>query len=98
MSSVRPEPESPETDALGSLEERIHRTVELVNSLKAERDAALEELAAAKNAIEDLAAAKKSAAEASNLRQEIERMRAERKQVRLRIEKLMAQMDQVSGQ
>jgi seryl-tRNA synthetase len=98
MSTGRPEPESPETDSLGSLEERIHRTVELVTSLKAERDSALRELAAAKAAIEDLAAAKKAAAEASNLRQEIETLRAERKQVRVRIEKLMAQMDQVSGQ
>ncbi len=88
MSTPRSEPDSPETDSLGSLEERIHRTVELVTSLKAERDAALQELSAAK----------KAGAEAASLRQEIEGLRNERKQVRVRIEKLMAQMDQVSGQ
>ena len=98
MSMAPPEPDLFETDSLGSLEDRIRRTVELVTSLKAERDAALSELAEAKAALQELAAAKKAAAEVSSLRQEIDVLRAERKQVRVRIEKLLGQMDQVSGQ
>ena len=39
----RPEMESLETDSLASLEERIHRAVELVGSLRGERDAAAAE-------------------------------------------------------
>ena len=39
MSTPRPEIESSETDSLEVLEERIHRAVELVSSLRAERDA-----------------------------------------------------------
>ena len=81
-------PESAESDSLGNLEERIRRTVELLASLKAERDAARAELAEAR----------KATSATAGLREEIETLRAERKQVRTRIEKLMAQMDQVSGQ
>ena len=95
---LQPEAEPLETDSLASLEERIRRTVELVTSLKAERDAALEDLATAKAELRELSATRKAASEAAHLRQEIEGLRAERKQVRTRIEKLMAQMDQVSGQ
>ena len=98
MSMAQPEPEAPEADPLGSLEDRVRRTVELVGSLKAERDAALHELATAKAAAGELAAARKAAAEAASLRQEIEALRAERKQVRVRIEKLLAQIDQAGGQ
>jgi seryl-tRNA synthetase len=94
---AQPEPEAPEADSLGNLEDRIRRTVELVGSLKAERDAALQELASAKAAAGELAAARKAAAEAASLRQEVEALRAERKQVRARIEKLLAQIDPVSG-
>jgi seryl-tRNA synthetase len=97
MSLAQPESEPLETDSLASLEDRIHRTVELVTSLKAERDAALAELAAARAAVQDLAAAKKAAAEVQSLREEMAGLRAERKQVRVRIEKLLAQMDQVGG-
>ena len=81
-------PETPDIDSLGNLEERIHQTVALIANLKAERDAARTELAEAR----------KASSETTSLRQEIEALRAERKQVRVRIEKLMAQMDQVSGQ
>jgi seryl-tRNA synthetase len=97
MSTAPPESEPLETDSLASLEDRILRTVELVTSLKAERDAALAELAAAQAAVQDLAAAKKAAAEVQSLREELVGLRAERKQVRVRIEKLLAQMDQVGG-
>ena len=43
MSTARPEPEALETDSLEVLEERIHRAVELVSSLRVERDAAVAE-------------------------------------------------------
>ncbi len=62
-----------EDDALASLEERIHRTVQLVSTLRSERDAAL--------------------ADAQKLRAEIEDLRSQRKQARIRIEKLLGQMD-----
>jgi FtsZ-binding cell division protein ZapB len=92
-----PESEGLEADSLDSLEDRIRRTVEVVTSLKAERDAAVKELEAAQATIQELAVVKKQAAEASSLRQELDALRAERKQVRVRIEKLLGQMDQVSG-
>ncbi|MEO5924730.1 MAG: cell division protein ZapB [Bryobacteraceae bacterium] len=77
-----------EVDALVELEERIRRTVELVASLRLERDAALEELAAAR----------KSADEGgTKLKAEMDTLQAERKQVRTRIEKLLGQMDQLGS-
>ena len=66
-----------EDDALASLEERIHRAVELVSTLRDERDAAV--------------------ADARHLRQELEDMHAQRKQARVRIEKLLGQMDLLAG-
>jgi FtsZ-binding cell division protein ZapB len=92
-----PRPES-EVDSLANLEERIRRAVELVATLKAERDAALSDLAEARVAMAELAPLKKAAAEAERLRQELDGLRVERKQVRVRIEKLLGQMDQLSGQ
>jgi len=65
------------SDALSSLEERIHRTVELVSSLRRERDTAV--------------------ADAHKLRQELEDLRSQRKQARVRIEKLLGQMDVPRG-
>jgi uncharacterized coiled-coil DUF342 family protein len=64
-------------DALASLEERIHRTVELVSTLRSERDAAV--------------------ADAQQLRQDLEHLRSQRKQARVRIEKLLGQMDALRG-
>jgi FtsZ-binding cell division protein ZapB len=92
-----PQAES-ELDSLANLEERVRRMVELVASLKMERDTAVRELAAAQKALSELDAAKKAAAEAQRMREEIGDLRAERKQVRVRIEKLLGQMDQLSGQ
>jgi len=92
-----PQSES-ELDSLANLEERIRRAVELVATLKAERDAALSDLAEARVAMAELAPLKKAAAEAERLRQELDGLRVERKQVRVRIEKLLGQMDQLSGQ
>jgi uncharacterized coiled-coil DUF342 family protein len=66
------------SDALLSLEERIHRTVDLVSTLRSERDAAV--------------------ADVRKLRQELEDLRSQRKQARVRIEKLLGQMDLIAGQ
>src|SRR5439155_13656489 len=68
---------APQEDSLTSLEERIRKTVELVTSLRAERDTAVEE--------------------SQRLREEIDELRKERKHVRARIEKLLGQMDLLSG-
>ena len=72
-----------ERDALEALEERILKAVQLVETLRKERDEALAELKDAK----------KSSASAEKLTKEVEELRAERKQVRTRIEKLLAQVD-----
>jgi FtsZ-binding cell division protein ZapB len=76
-----------EDDALASLEDRIHRAVDLVATLRAERDAALTDLDSARknaNAV---------SVENQRLRQEVDSLRSERKQVRTRIEKLLGQME-----
>jgi FtsZ-binding cell division protein ZapB len=77
----------PEEDALASLEDRIRRAVDLVVELRAERDAALAELASARKAVAP------ALAETQKLRTELEALRGERKQVRTRIEKLLGQME-----
>ena len=84
-------------DALSYLEERIRRAVELVATLRAERDAAVAELDAARNAAGSaLTDSQKNRQELEALRanrKELESLRTERKEVRMRIEKLLAQMD-----
>ena len=80
-------PDLPEDDALASLEDRIRRAVELVRTLRAERDAAVGELDSARRT------AGAALAETQKLRQELEGLRGERKQVRTRIEKLLGQME-----
>jgi predicted nucleic acid-binding Zn-ribbon protein len=76
-------PVEQETDSLGSLEQRIQQAVQLVARLRAEKEAALEQAAAARN-------------EAARLAEEVRTLQAERKQVRQRIEKLLGQIDQLS--
>ncbi|HTC88428.1 MAG TPA: cell division protein ZapB [Bryobacteraceae bacterium] len=73
-----------ELDSLGHLEERITRAVELVTSLRAEKTALESQLASA-------------IADRDSVRQELDDLRSERKQVRTRIEKLLGQMDLLSG-
>jgi len=73
-----------ELDSLGHLEERITRAVELVTSLRAEKSALESQLASA-------------IAERDAVRLELDDLRSERKQVKSRIEKLLGQMDLLSG-
>jgi chromosome segregation ATPase len=76
-----------ETDALQALEERILKAVELVETLRKERDSALAELEEAK---------KTAGVDQQKLRKELDELKAERKQVRSRIEKLLTQVDSLS--
>ena len=73
-----------ELDSLGHLEQRITRAVELVSSLRTEKSALESQLASA-------------IAERDAIRQELDDLRSERRQVRTRIEKLLGQMDLLSG-
>jgi chromosome segregation ATPase len=80
-----------ETDALGFLEDRVQRAVALVNRLRQEKEAALTDLAATRAALEDT--------EKSNARlaEELDELRAERQQVRGRLEKLIGHIDQLGA-
>ena|SRR5215471_5980614 len=78
-------------DSLAALEDRIVRTVALVERLRAERDAALSELHVMRNT------AATSVSDTQKLRQELENLRGERKSVRSRIEKLLGQMESLTG-
>ena len=73
-----------EMDSLDYLEDRITRAVELVASLRSEKSALESQLAA-------------SIAERDAIRQEVDELRSERKHVRTRIEKLLGQMELLSG-
>ena len=72
------------TDSLAALEERIRRAIDLVAELRRENEG----LAAERDA------ARRDAAAAA---EELESLRAERKQVRGRIEKLLSQIDSLNG-
>jgi len=73
-----------ELDALASLEERIRGAVELVTSLRSQN--------------RDLESQLSSAlADRDSVRQELDDLRSERKQVRTRIEKLLGQLDLLSS-
>jgi predicted nucleic acid-binding Zn-ribbon protein len=76
-------PVTQETDSLSSLEQRIQQAVQLVARLRVEKNAALEEAAAA-------------GSEVARLSEQVRILEAERKQVRQRIEKLLGQIDQLS--
>ena len=77
-------PVDQEQDSLSTLEERIQRAVQLVAKLRQEKETALEEAAEAK-------------ADAARLTDEVKALQQERKQVRSRVEKLLGQIDQLSG-
>lgn len=84
-----------EPDSLSTLEERIQQAVVLVERLRAERDEAI----AARN--EALAGVqtrdRATAGEIARLSRELEALRAERQQVRGRIEKLLGQIDAIGA-
>jgi FtsZ-binding cell division protein ZapB len=81
----------PEADTLAHLEERIQRAVALVIRLRQEKDAALKELS------ETQAAWEESQTANQNLSAELEALRAERRQVRGRIEKLLGHIDELGA-
>jgi FtsZ-binding cell division protein ZapB len=85
-------------DSLSSLEERVTRAVEVVTRLREEKQALESQLG---TALAERDAARKEtaneAAHAQKLAQELDDLRSERKQVRTRIEKLLGQMDLLSG-
>jgi FtsZ-binding cell division protein ZapB len=71
-------------DTLGQLEERIQRTVALVNRLRDERDLARMEVTEAQDANAKLAA-------------ELDALRAEKSDVRTRLEKLLGHIDSLNA-
>lgn len=71
-------------DSLSSLEDRIQKAVQLVSRLRQEKEAALRDAAEAH-------------AENARLAEQLNNLEAERKQVRSRIEKLLATIDQMSA-
>jgi FtsZ-binding cell division protein ZapB len=73
------------TDSLSSLEERIQRAVQLVARLRQEKDAALAESADLRGEVERLTG-------------EVKTLHGDRKQVRVRIEKLLGQIDQLGAE
>ena len=87
-----------DADSLASLEEQILRAVEMVSVLRQEKDALARKL---EEAEADRAAALQQAAEAGaradQVAREMESLRAERKQVRTRIEKLKDQLELLGG-
>jgi FtsZ-binding cell division protein ZapB len=83
--------QEPEVDTLSHLEERIQKAVALVNRLRQEKDAALKELAATQAAYSESQDAN------AQLTEEVEALRAERHQVRNRIEKLLGHIDQLGA-
>jgi FtsZ-binding cell division protein ZapB len=80
-----------EVDTLAHLEERIQRAVALVVGLRQEKEAALKELA------ETQAAWEESQNANVKLSEELEALRAERRQVRGRIEKLLGHIDELGA-
>jgi FtsZ-binding cell division protein ZapB len=76
--------QQPETDALSHLEDRIQRAVALVHRLRQENEAAQKEL-------------QESRSMNVRLSEEVESLRAERLQVRGRLEKLIGHIDQLGA-
>ena len=92
------EVESREADALTHLEERIQKTVTLVTRLRHEKETTAKELADSQAA---LAAAKSELEESqlahAELSGEVNALRAEKIQVRNRLEKLLGHIDQLGA-
>lgn len=80
-----------EQDVFAKLEERIQQAAELVARLRKEKEAALADRDAA------LREAADARAMAVRLSQELELLRAQRNEVRSRVEKLIAQIDSLEA-
>lgn len=87
-----------ESDPLLHLEERITKAVEILTRFRGEKEA-MQAQVDADHAERDAAVKEAAAAnvQTQKLAQELEDLRSERKQVRTRIEKLLGQMDLLSG-
>lgn len=93
-------------DAFEGLEERLQAVIDLITTLRSERDTAFEErdaaLAERAKLAADRDAAKKAALgtsdEIQRLRGEVEAARGQRKQVMARLEKLLDQVEAVTGE
>jgi FtsZ-binding cell division protein ZapB len=83
--------QQPEIDTLTHLEDRIQKAVALVHLLRQEKEAALRDLAASQELCNE------SQEINAKLAEEIETLRAERHQVRNRIEKLLGHIDQLGA-
>jgi len=83
--------QQPEIDTLTHLEDRIQKAVALVHLLRKEKEAALHDLAAAQELCNE------SQETNAKLSEEIETLRAERHQVRNRIEKLLGHIDELGA-
>ena len=80
-----------DTDTLTHLEERIQKTVALVNRLRQEKEATLKQLAATQSALED------SETMGALLTEELAGLKSEKTQVRGRLEKLLGHIDQLGA-
>jgi chromosome segregation ATPase len=104
--------EEKSVDSLADLEARITRTVQIIATLRAENSQLQNNLKAAQEEAKTLAASSAESEalaalvqkehdeleqKTKRLSDEIEELRAERKQVRLRIEKLLNQLDLLSA-
>jgi chromosome segregation ATPase len=99
-------------DTLASLEERINRAVQVISSLRSENQQLQQRLKASQEQL-TASTAQREAAEAGTaafqkekgeleqkvqrLSTELETLRGERKQVKVRIEKLLSQLDLLSA-
>ena len=94
-----------DVDTLSGLEDRILRAVQLVGKLKEENAELKARLATAETEAQAAVAARTDAEEAlaafkanaTKAERELETLQIERKQVKARIEKLLGQMDLLSG-
>lgn len=92
-------------DTLASLEQRVQRAVEVLNSLRSENHELSQQLAAVKSerdqAQQELDDTRKqlseSEAQLGRLSEDLSHLRDERKHVKSRIEKLLGQMDLLSA-
>lgn len=79
-------------DEFAALEQKVLRAVEIIRSEREARAAVEAELASAKDEINGL---KEQLAVSNATGKEVEALTREREQVRLRVEKMLAQMDEL---